>query len=154
MGGLAGAASPAIAATQQTTNDRAYMAGLLQKMAEPVLSNMAGGTLQKRFPLEVSPTWDGRDKRVSYLECFGRLIAGVAPWLALPDDGSAEGRTRKRLQQLARLGTRQRLQFDDEMPLRGRSRRAGARQQSGVEQRRDGLGRVHDSPSARSKIGM
>jgi hypothetical protein len=101
MGGLAGAASPAIAATQQTTNDRAYMAGLLQKMAEPVLSNMAGGTLQKRFPLEVSPTWDGRDKRVSYLECFGRLIAGVAPWLALPDDGSAEGRTRKRLQQLA-----------------------------------------------------
>jgi hypothetical protein len=102
VGSLAGAAVPTLAATQQGSNtDRAYLAGLLQKMSEPVLSNMAAGTLQKRFPIEVSPTWDGRDKRVSYLECFGRLIAGAAPWLALPDDGSAEGRTRKRLQQLA-----------------------------------------------------
>jgi hypothetical protein len=102
VGSLTGAAAPALAATQQAaTGDRAFMAGLLQKMCEPVLSNMAAGTLQKRFPIEVSPTWDGRDKRVSYLECFGRLIAGAAPWLALPDDGSVEGRARKRLQQLA-----------------------------------------------------
>ncbi|RFP14020.1 DUF2264 domain-containing protein [Duganella sp. BJB488] len=81
--------------------ERAYMAGLLQQMAEPVLSNMAQGKLKKNFPLELSPTWDGRDPGVAYLECFGRLIAGAAPWLALPDDGTAEGKTRHRLQQLA-----------------------------------------------------
>ncbi|MFZ6768505.1 DUF2264 domain-containing protein [Undibacterium sp. Di26W] len=82
-------------------NDRAYMTGLLQKMAEPVLSAMAKGELQKKFQLELSPTWDGRDKQVAYLECFGRLVAGAAPWLALPEDNTPEGLTRKRLQQMA-----------------------------------------------------
>jgi hypothetical protein len=103
LAGLAGAgaagAAPGPAAGEG--NDRAYMAGLLQRIAEPVLSNMAQGTLHKNFRLELSPTWDGRDTGVSYLECFGRLIGGVAPWLALPEDESGEGRTRKRLQQMA-----------------------------------------------------
>jgi hypothetical protein len=103
VGGLAGASGAASAAARMADdgNDRAYMAALLQKMAEPVLSNMARGELHKNFPLELSPTWDGRDQRVAYLECFGRLIAGLAPWLALPDDDSAEGRTRKRLREMA-----------------------------------------------------
>jgi hypothetical protein len=102
IGGLGAAASAAPALQPATgSNDRAWMAALLQKMAEPVLSNMARGELRKNFPLELSPTWDGRDPRVSYLECFGRLIAGAAPWLALPDDDTAEGRTRRRLRQLA-----------------------------------------------------
>lgn len=100
-----GASDEALAATgapgKGQSDDRAYMAGLLQKMCDPVLTAMANGELVKKFELEVSPTWDGRDKRVSYLECFGRLISGAAPWLALADDGSAEGKTRKRLQQLA-----------------------------------------------------
>jgi hypothetical protein len=77
------------------------MAGLMQKMAEPVLSLMARGQLKKSFPLELSPTWDGRDTQVAYMECFGRLIAGLAPWLALPDDGTPESRTRARLRELA-----------------------------------------------------
>ena len=97
-------ASEAVAAPKaagKSASDRAYMADLLQRMAEPVLSAMSQGELVKKFELEVSPTWDGRDKRVSYLECFGRLIAGAAPWLALADDGSPEGKTRKRLQQMA-----------------------------------------------------
>ena len=97
--GEAGAANKPAA---QPANDRAYMAGLLQRMTEPVLSAMARGELVKKFELEVSPTWDGRDKRVSYFECFARLIAGAAPWLALPDDGTPEGATRKRLLDMAR----------------------------------------------------
>jgi len=95
----AGAASKPVA---RPANDRAYMAGLLQRMTEPVLSAMARGELVRKFELEVSPTWDGRDKRVSYFECFARLIAGAAPWLALPDDGTPEGATRKRLLDMAR----------------------------------------------------
>lgn len=35
------------------------------------------------------------------MECFARLMAGIAPWLALPETQTPEGRTRKRLQQLA-----------------------------------------------------
>lgn len=99
------AATPAAASASLAGADgktaRAQLAALAQKMTEPVLVNMAAGTLKKNFALEVSPTWDGRDKGVAYLECFGRLIAGVAPWLALADDGTPEGRTRKRLHQLA-----------------------------------------------------
>ena len=101
-GSAASALMPAAGAQAATVpGERAFMAGLLQKMAEPVLSNMARGELQKRFALELSPTWDGRDRRVAYMECFARLMAGAAPWLALPETDTPEGRTRKRLQQLA-----------------------------------------------------
>lgn len=101
--GLAGAA-PSLASPQAgpaAGTERQYLAGLLQRIAEPVLSNMARAQLKKDFELELSPTWDGRDRNVAYLECFGRLASGCAPWFALPDDGSAEGRTRKRLRELA-----------------------------------------------------
>ncbi|MES3021422.1 MAG: DUF2264 domain-containing protein [Pseudomonadota bacterium] len=98
--GLLGAGQGALAANAGG-GDRAYMAALLQKMAEPVLSNMSRGELQKKFAPELSPSWDGRDPRVAYLECFGRLIAGMAPWLGLPQTGTAEGRNRERLRQMA-----------------------------------------------------
>jgi Uncharacterized protein conserved in bacteria len=81
--------------------DRAYWADLAYKMAYPVLSEMANGTLQKNMLVEVSPNWDGRDKKVTYMEAFGRLMAGIAPWLALPDDGTAEGAQRRELRDLA-----------------------------------------------------
>jgi hypothetical protein len=99
-GGLA-ASAPALAGGTAAGGDRAFMVGLLQKMAEPVLSNMAKGELKRKFALELSPSWDGREPGVAYLECFGRLIAGIAPWLALPDDDSAEGRSRKHLREQA-----------------------------------------------------
>lgn len=86
---------------QKQIGDREYWCTLMCNMAEPVLKNMAAGTLQKNMTLEVSPTWDGRDKRVSYMECFGRLMAGVAPWLSLPDDNTAEGQKRKQMREWA-----------------------------------------------------
>ena len=70
-------------------------------MAAPVLSNMSEGKLQENMLVELSPTWDGRDKRVTYMECFGRLMAGLAPWLSLPDDDTAEGIQRKQLREWA-----------------------------------------------------
>lgn len=81
--------------------DRAYWASLAYQMAAPVLENMANGTLQKNMTLELSPTWDNRDKRVAYMECFGRLMAGIAPWLTLPDDDTPEGKQRKQLREWA-----------------------------------------------------
>lgn len=81
--------------------DRAYWARLAYRMAAPVLENMANGTLQKNMTLELSPTWDNRDRKVAYMECFGRLMAGIAPWLALPDDDTEEGRMRRQLREWA-----------------------------------------------------
>ncbi len=81
--------------------DRAYWVDLLYKMAKPVLSNMAEGNLQKNMLVEVSPNWDGRNKGVTYMETFGRLMAGIAPWLSLPDDNTEEGAKRKELRDWA-----------------------------------------------------
>lgn len=81
--------------------DRRYWADLAYKMAEPVLKNMADGNLQKNMMVEVSPNWDGRNIKVTYMEAFGRLMAGIAPWLSLPDDDTEEGAMRRQLRQWA-----------------------------------------------------
>lgn len=86
---------------EQVVSDREFWCGVLYKMAAPVLSNMSKGELQKNMLVELSPTWDGRDRRVTYMECFGRLMAGLAPWLGLPDDATAEGQQRKQLREWA-----------------------------------------------------
>lgn len=96
-----GAVAAPAPAHARAGGERAWMLALLQRMAEPVLTAMARGELKKRFALELSPTWDGRSKDVAYLECFGRLMSGIAPWLALPIDATPEGRLRARLRQLA-----------------------------------------------------
>lgn len=78
--------------------DRAYWSALLEKIAAPILDNMSRGTLRKNMPVEYSPTWPkDRERSFAYMEAFGRLIAGLAPWLALPDDDTPEGKTRTRL---------------------------------------------------------
>ena len=81
--------------------DRQGWADLCYKISQPVLENMSKGNFQKDFPLELSPTWDGRDTKVAYLETFARLMAGISPWLALPDDGTPEGKQRKQLHEWA-----------------------------------------------------
>ena len=86
-------------AVQQS--DRQYWCSLAYKMAQPVLENMAKGELQKNMQTEFSPSFDNRNKKVLYMECFGRLMAGVAPWLTLPDDATAEGKQRKQLREWA-----------------------------------------------------
>ena len=85
--------------TQQT--DREYWCALAYKMAQPVLENMAKGELQKNMQTEFSPSFDNRNRKVVYMETFGRLMAGIAPWLTLPDDDSTEGQQRRQLRQWA-----------------------------------------------------
>ena len=86
---------------KEVKNDREQWTELCYKIAQPILENMAKGELQKNMNLELSPTWDGRDKRVAYMESFGRLMAGISPWLALPEDDTKEGKMRKQLHEWA-----------------------------------------------------
>ncbi|MCH5232243.1 MAG: DUF2264 domain-containing protein [Muribaculaceae bacterium] len=83
--------------------DREKWVEVCYAIAAPVLENMSKGELRKNMQLELSPNWDGRDPAVSYMECFGRLMAGITPWLALPDDGTEEGKMRKQLHEWALL---------------------------------------------------
>ena len=81
--------------------DREYWCEQAYKMAQPVLENMAKGELQKNMKTEFSPSFDNRNRKVAYMECFGRLMAGIAPWLALPADDTPEGQQRRQLREWA-----------------------------------------------------
>ena len=82
-------------------SDRDYWCALAYKMAQPVLENMAKGELQKNMQTEFSPSFDNRNRKVVYMETFGRLMAGIAPWLTLPDDDTAEGLQHRQLREWA-----------------------------------------------------
>lgn len=86
------------AQTKKTTTgleDRAFWVHTLNRIAYPVVHNLANETLKKNMPLEKGPNYGLNLTKVTYLEALGRTMAGLAPWLALPDDDSAEGKTRK-----------------------------------------------------------
>lgn len=78
-------------------DDRLYWANLLYKISYPVIHNLAEGTLKKNMPLEIAPNYFLKAEKVTYMEAIGRTMAGVAPWLALPDDETTEGSLRKQL---------------------------------------------------------
>ena len=63
---------------------------------------MSKGKLIKNMIVEYSLNFNC-DKKVLFLECFGRLMDGISPWLSLPDDDSKEGQMRKKLRKMALL---------------------------------------------------
>ncbi|MEO5563339.1 MAG: DUF2264 domain-containing protein [Chitinophagaceae bacterium] len=69
----------------QTTNDRQLWLSYMDKIARPVLSNLAEDKLKEKMPVELARTIDNATNRknVSYLEAFGRTLCGIAPWLNL-----------------------------------------------------------------------
>ena len=77
--------------------DREFWVRTLYKMAYPVVHNLANETLKENLPLELGNDYNLKAKKVTYLEAVGRTMAGIAPWLALPDDETAEGKMRKQL---------------------------------------------------------
>ena len=76
------------------------------RLADPVLTAHAAGRLRATMPVELSATANAERRDYAHLEAVGRLLAGIAPWLELGGDGSAEGATRARLAGLAREGLR------------------------------------------------
>jgi hypothetical protein len=51
----------------------------LTNLATPILTNLANETLRQNMPVECKPDRDRRN--CSHLEAFGRLMAGISPWL-------------------------------------------------------------------------
>jgi hypothetical protein len=84
--------------------ERAYLVKTMCKIADPVLVALSKNELKKTMPVEcVDGALEGR-KQVTYLEAFGRLLAGMAPWLELGPDETAEGKLRKKYIELAIKG--------------------------------------------------
>src|SRR5215813_13382572 len=79
---------------------RGYWLEVMQKIATPVLENLARRELRKKMPVEAA----NPSERVKYthLKTFGRLLSGIAPWRAAQDLDEAESKQQQRLVNLTR----------------------------------------------------
>lgn len=72
-------------------DSRSYWISVMQKLADPLLQNLSSGKLRLNMPVEFT---NADRSNVSHLEAFGRILAGIAPWLELGPDTTAEGEQR------------------------------------------------------------
>lgn len=73
--------------------------GVLERIARPVLEATSQGQLHRRLPIRA---WEQHRAAWTHYEAFARTIAGLAPWLELGADQSAEGKLRAEFIELAR----------------------------------------------------
>jgi hypothetical protein len=86
-------------------SDRAYWVRTMNRIAEPVLANLAAGTLKRNMPIESTGNIADR-RKYSHLEAIGRLLSGIAPWIELTLDAGPERDLQERYRDLARRGLR------------------------------------------------
>jgi hypothetical protein len=90
---LASTAATAALGAQVTSapHIRAQWVALLERIATPVLTALSAGKLKATMPVE-APHGNQADRaRFTYLEAFGRLLSGIAPWLELDQDSNHLG---------------------------------------------------------------
>lgn len=75
--------------------ERDYLVKTLIRIADPVLTSLSKNELKKTMPVEAKEGVKDRPQ-FTYLEAFGRLVSGMAPWLELGADESEEGKLRKK----------------------------------------------------------
>lgn len=90
--------------------DREYWVQLLSRIAEPVMKNLSLGQLRQRMPTEKAPGYNKPVEKVTYLEAFGRTMAGISSWLELGADQTPEGKVRARFIDYALKATVQAVQ--------------------------------------------
>ncbi len=94
----------AVTTNAQHTNagveERDYLIRAMLKIADPVLNALSKNELKQQMPVEAKT--DDRSN-YTYLEAFGRLLSGLAPWLELGPDNTDEGKLRIKYIQLARI---------------------------------------------------
>lgn len=78
----------------------------LDKVARPVMQNIAQNQLKANMPIVTSGTIDNKEQRskVAYLEAFGRTLCGIASWLQLEGGNPAEVKMRDQYRQWALQG--------------------------------------------------
>ncbi len=73
----------AAALPKDNENRRELWLNYMDKIARPVISNLASDELRIRMPVMLSKSSDNPEQRksVAYLEAFARTLSGIAPWL-------------------------------------------------------------------------
>jgi hypothetical protein len=88
--------------TLANTNDRDYWLKTLTRVAEPVLTALSKRQLKSSMPIEAPHADPTERAQYTHLEAFGRLTAGIAPWLESGPRTGPEGRLRAQYTDLAR----------------------------------------------------
>lgn len=84
------------------SDERAYWLGVLKRLADPVLGHLARQRLKENMPVECTAGTLAERRNYSHLEAFGRLLAGISPWLELELKSTEEGKLRTAYAELAR----------------------------------------------------
>lgn len=92
---------PASAQVKQT--DRQVWLNYMDRIARPVLSNLADNRLKEKMTVGLSRNVDnpGQRTKVAYLEAFGRTLCGIAPWLNIEGGSKQETDLRDQYRQWA-----------------------------------------------------
>jgi len=86
--------------------DRKTWLFYMDKIARPVMQNIANNTLRANMPVAFSERIDNKESRakVAYLEAFGRTLSGLAPWLELEGGDDYEVKLRAQYRDWALKG--------------------------------------------------
>jgi hypothetical protein len=78
----------------------------MDKVARPVLSNIAKDQLKEKMPVELSKNTDNPEyrKEIAYLEAFARTLSGISPWLNIEGGSPKEITLRKQYREWALKG--------------------------------------------------
>jgi hypothetical protein len=79
------------AVQRSVTDNREYWLSVMTRIADPLLNALSNKKLKSTMPVECQPGYSESRRKVTYLEAFGRLVAGMAPWLDLGPGNSDEG---------------------------------------------------------------
>jgi hypothetical protein len=86
-------------------NIRKLWLSYLEKLADPVLSALAADQLKEKMPVEAKePSMVNDRAKYTHLEAFGRLLAGIAPWLQAEQLNAAEKQLQTKYFRLALKG--------------------------------------------------
>lgn len=99
--------------------ERSYWLRVLRRVADPVFTHLAAGTLRASMPVEAMPDKAEDRRTVTHLEALGRCMAGIGPWLGLTGLVGEEESVRKEftglvaaaIDQATREGSPDRLDF-------------------------------------------
>jgi hypothetical protein len=93
---------PLAAAPADKASERDEWVALLRQLADPVIHALAERKLKLRMPVE-APHADPSERALyTHLEAFGRLLAGLAPWLESGQGSEEENRVRATTAEAAR----------------------------------------------------
>ncbi len=99
--GLPLSAAETPAAIPTGSDDRRYWISVLEKISRPVLENLSRRELKRNMPVEEQP--GAKRAPFTHLEAFGRLLCGIAPWLALEKLSADEQKLQSELIKLVQL---------------------------------------------------